>query len=183
MFTDQSMPPDSIGWEWEQLDPAFQAGQIVICQNGSWMRGRADQADTGKSWKTAPFPYDKVPATYLEVKVEGVSKFAPHKAEAVDFLKWLYTRDNMVYVTQFDNLPSRSDSKDSQFWKNDPVWRGTFLDTVKDGHSMPSIPFGPALKLTMDEVQQVLYKKASPDQAAQDFWNGVKNYLDTSVNK
>ncbi len=183
MFTDQAMPPDSIGWEWDQLDPAFQAGQVAMVQNGSWMRGRADQADTGKSWKTAAFPYDKVPATYLEVKVEGISKFSQHKQETIDFMKWLYSRDNMVYVTQFDNLPSRSDSKDSPFWKNDPIWRGTFLDTVSAGHSMPSIPFGPALKLTMDEVQQVLYKKASPDQAAQDFFTGVKSYLDTSVNK
>ena len=146
------------------------------------MRGRAEQAETGSSWKTAPFPYDKQPATYLEVKVEGVSKFAPHKKEAVNFMKWLYGRDNMVFVTQRDNLPSRSDSKDSPFWKSDPVWRGTFLDTVSAGHSMPSIPFGPALKLTMDEVQQVLYKKASTDQAANDFYNSVKNYLDTSVN-
>ncbi len=182
MFTDQSMPPDSIGWEWDQLDPAFQAGQLAMVQNGSWMKGRVAQADSGSSWKTAPFPYDKVPATYLEVKVEGVGKFAKHPAEAVDFMKWMYSRDNMVFATQYDNLPSRSDAKDSPFWKNDPVWRGTFLDTVSDGYAMPSIPFGPALKLTMDEVQQVLYKKASPDQAAQDFLNGVQNYLDTSVN-
>jgi ABC-type glycerol-3-phosphate transport system substrate-binding protein len=103
-------------------------------------------------------------------------------AKALSHLRLLPLKSVSVF-RQFDNLPSRSDSKDSPFWKNDPVWRGTFLDTVSAGHSMPSIPFGPALKLTMDGVQQVLYKKASPDQAAQDFFTGVKNYLDTSVNK
>ncbi len=182
MFVDQSLPPESIGWEWDQLDPAFQAGQLAMVQNGSWMKGRAAQADSGPSWKTAPFPYDKVPATYLEVKVAGISKFALHKKEAIDFMKWLYSRDNMVFVTQQDNLPSRSDAKASPFWKNDPVWRDIFLDTVSTGHSMPSIPFGPALKLTMDGIQKVLYKKASPDQAAKEFFIGVKDYLDTSVN-
>jgi multiple sugar transport system substrate-binding protein len=182
MFVDKSLPPDSIGWEWQQLDPAMQTGTVAMEQNGSWMQGRAAQADSGKYWRTAPFPYDKRPATYLEVKVDGVSKFAQHKDQAITLLKWLFSRDNMVYLARTDNLPSRIDAKDSKYWKNDPIWRGTFLDTVKDGFSMPSIPFDPALKFTMDDLQEVFYQKMSPDQAASDFYNKVKNYLDTSVN-
>jgi len=47
---------------------------------------------------------------------------------------------------------------------------------------MPPIPFAPALKYTMDDLQEVFYQRMSPDQAAQDFYNKVKSYLDTSVN-
>lgn len=182
MFVDHSLPPSSIGWEWEQLDPAFQTGEVAMEQNGAWMQGRAEQSTTGKYWKTAPFPYDKVPATYLEVKVDGVSAFAKHKAQAEKLLKWLFGLNNMVYLAGSDNLPSRLDSEQSKYWIPSPVWKSTFLHTVKYGHAMPPIPFEPALKYTMDDLQEVFYKRMTPGQAAQDFYNRVKNYLDTSVN-
>ncbi len=182
MFVDHSLPPSSIGWEWQQLDPAFQTGEVAMEQNGAWMSGRAQQAPNGKDWKTAPFPYDKVPATYLEVKVDGVSKFSTHQAQAVDLLKWLFSRDNMVFLAGTDNLPSRIDSEQSSAWVPDPVWKGTFLHTVKDGHAMPQIPFGPALKFTMDDLQEVFYKRMTPAQTGQDFYNKVSSYLDSSVN-
>jgi multiple sugar transport system substrate-binding protein len=183
MFVDKSVPPYSIGWEWQDLDPAFAAGTVAMAQNGSWIQQRAADGVSSQTWKTAAFPYAKVPATYLEVKVEGVGKNAKHKQAAVDFLKWLYTRDNMVYITQTDNLPSRSDSSASKYWKNDPVWRGTFNQEVRNGHSMPPISIGPVLQDTMQELQQVLYKKSTPEQSAKSFFLFVQNYLDTQINK
>ncbi len=182
MFVDHSLPPSSIGWEWQQLDPALQTGEVAMEQNGAWMAGRAAQASSGKYWRTAAFPYDKVPATYLEVKVDGVSKFAKHKAQAVDLLKWLFGLNNMVYLAGSDNLPSRLDSEQSKYWVPSPVWKSTFLHTVKDGHAMPPIPFAPALKYTMDDLQEVFYQRMTPAQAAQDFYNKVASYLDSSVN-
>ena len=182
MFVDKSVPPYSIGWEWDELDPAFAIGTIAMVQNGAWMASRMSEGVNPTSWKTAPFPYQSNPSTYMEVKVEGVGNFSKNKQAVVDFAKWLYTRDNMAFITRTDNLPARSDAPQSQYWINDPVWKGTFLETVKDGFSFPSIPLAPVFEASMVNVQEVLYQRMSPRQSAQDFFNKVKNYLDSEVN-
>ncbi|MCL2835085.1 MAG: extracellular solute-binding protein, partial [Treponema sp.] len=183
MFTDKSVPPFSIGWEWDDMDPAFAAGTIAMVQNGAWMASRMSDGVNSSSWKTAAFPYSSNPSTYMEVKVEGVGSFTKNKQAVIDFAKWLYSRDNMVYVTRTDNLPSRSDAPQSQYWVNDPVWKGTFLNTVKDGFSFPAIPLAPVFQASMANVQEVLFQRMTPQQSAQDFYNKVKDYLDTEVNK
>lgn len=183
MFVDKSVPPFSIGWEYQELDSAFQAGTIAMAQNGAWMKRRADASETGKAWKTAYYPYAKTPATYLEVKIEGISKFSKHKKETWEFMKWLYNRDNDVYISQTGNLPSRLDAKESKYWIADKVWRDTFLESAAFGHPMPPIPTSPILKGSMDSLQEVLYKRMSPRDAGKDYFNKVKTYLDTSVNK
>jgi ABC-type glycerol-3-phosphate transport system substrate-binding protein len=183
MFTDKSAPEFSLGWEYTELDPAFQAGTVAMCQDGAWMKRRSTQAETGKNWKTAPYPYARVPATYLEVKVEGVSKFAKFKKEAAEFMKWMYGRDNMVYITRTGNLPPRTDSTESRYWEPDPVWRNMFFDTVPTGRPMPPVPTAAILKASMEDLQEVLYKRMSPDAAARDYYNRVKESLDQTVNK
>jgi ABC-type glycerol-3-phosphate transport system substrate-binding protein len=182
MFTDKSVPPFSIGWEWDELDPAFVAGTVAMVQNGAWMKGRTTEGVSGSSWKTAPFPYQSNPSTYLEVKVEGIGNFSKNKPAVLDFAKWLYGRDNMTYLFRTDNLPARSDAPQSQYWANDPVWKGTFLETVKDGFTFPAIPLAPVFEASMANVQEVLYQRMSPRQSAHDFFNKVKNYLDTEIN-
>jgi multiple sugar transport system substrate-binding protein len=183
MFVDQSVPPYSIGWEWDELDPAFATGSVAMVQNGAWMASRmAEGGATASSWRTAAFPYSSNPSTYLEVKVEGVGNFSKNKQAVVDFGKWLYTRDNMAYITRVDNLPSRSDAPQSHYWVNDPIWKGTFLETVKDGFSFPAIPLAPVFEASMANVQEVLYKRMTPRQSAEDFYNKVKTYLDNEVN-
>lgn len=182
MFVDKSVPPYSIGWEWEELDPNFASGSIAMVQDGSWMQQRIADGYKPETWKTASFPYCTTPATYMEVKVEGVGKFGKHKAETLEFLKWLYSRDNMVAITQTDNLPSRSDADDSPLWTSDPVWKEEFINNVQYGFSFPSISLGPVLERTMTYVQEVLYQRMTPRVAAQGFHDYVKNYLDTEIN-
>lgn len=183
MFVDKSVPPYSIGWEWEELDPNYAAGTIAMVQNGSWMQQRMEAGHKPESWKTASFPYATNPSTYMEVKVEGFGKFGDDLDATLDFAKWLYTRDNMVYITQTDNLPSRSDSSESEHWKEDTVWKDTFLDNVQYGFTMPSIPLAPIMQASMANVQEVLYQRMSPRESAEDFYNKVKSYLDSEVNK
>jgi ABC-type glycerol-3-phosphate transport system substrate-binding protein len=183
MFTDKVAPEFSLGWEYTELDPAFQAGTVAMVQDGAWMKRRSTQAETGKDWKTAPYPYARVPATYLEVKVEGISKFARFKKEAWDFIKWMYGRDNMVYITRTGNLPPRTDSKESKFWEPDVYWRDMFFNTVSNGRPMPAVPMAAILKGSMEDVQEVLYKRMTPEAAARDFFNRVKESLDATVNK
>ena len=182
MFVDQSVPPFSIGWEWEELDPAFSTGTVAMTSNGAWMRGRIGGGVSGEHWRTAPLPYHTNPSTYLEVKVEGVSSFTRNRQAVIDFGKWLYTRDNMAYLFQYDNLPSRSDAPQSMHWIDDPVWKGTFLQTVGDGFSFPPIPLAPVLEATMVNLQEVLFQRMTPRESAQDFFNKVRNYLDTEIN-
>lgn len=182
MFVDKSVPPYSIGWEWDELDPAFATGTVAMVQDGSWMQSRMAEGVNPASWKTAPFPYHTNPSTYLEVKVEGIGNFSKNKTAALDFAKWLYGRDNMTYLFRYDNLPARSDAPQSRYWVNDPVWKGTFLETVKDGFTFPSIPLAPVFEASMVNVQEVLHQRMSPRQSAQDFYNKVKNYLDSEVN-
>jgi multiple sugar transport system substrate-binding protein len=182
MFVDKSAPPYSIGWEWDELDPAFATGTVAMVQDGAWMKSRTEEGVNGSSWKTAPFPYQSNPSTYLEVKVEGIGNFGKNKPVVVDFAKWLYSKDNAVYISREDNLPARSDASQSPYWTNDPVWKGTFLETVKDGFTFPAIPMAPVFEASMQNVQEVLYQRMTPRQSAQDFYNKVKNYLDTEVN-
>ena len=179
MHVDKTVPLFSRGWEYEELDSAFEAGTLAMTQNGSWMRNRAERAETGKFWRTAPFPYSKVPATYLEVKVEGIGAFSKHKDEAWEFLQWLYSRDNMADITKYDNLPSRSDVMALPFYQADPVWRKTFLEVIPTGKVVPPIPTAPLFRAMMEEVQAVLYLRKTPEQAARSFYDRTQQYLAT----
>ena len=183
MFVDQSVPPFSIGWEWDDMDPAFATGTVAMVQNGAWMSGRAQESPTGSSWRTAPFPYHTNPSTYMEVKVEGIGNFSRNRQAVLDFGKWLYSRDNMAYLFRVDNLPARSDAPQSPHWVNDPIWRGTFLETARDGFTFPAIPLQPVFEASMVNVQEVLYRRMTPRQSAQDFFNKVRTYLDNEVNR
>lgn len=183
MFVDKSIPPYSIGWGYKDLDSNFTAGTVGMVQNGSWMANRA-KSDGFKpeTWKTAAFPYLKNPSTYLEVKVEGIGKFGENKEDTLEFAKWLYDQDNMAYVTQTDNIPSRSDSIDSEHWKADPIWKDTFIEQNQYGFSMPAIPSATILQASMKYVQEVLYGQMTPRESAQGFYDAVKNYLDEDIN-
>ena len=135
-----------------------------------------------ESWKTADFPYYSTPATYMEVKVEGVGAFSEHKKEALDFLKWLYNRDNMVAITQTDNLPSRSDAVESPLWIADPVWKDEFVENAQYGFTLPAIPLVSIFEQTMAYLQEVLYQRMTPHEAAEGFHAFVADYLDSEVN-
>jgi multiple sugar transport system substrate-binding protein len=182
MFVDKSVPPFSIGWDYPELDNAFASGTMAMCQDGAWMRNRVANSENSNTWKTAAFPYDNNPSTYMEVKIEGIGSFTKNRQAVLDFAKWLYNKDNSVYISRTNNLPARSDSPQSQYWINDPVWRTTFLDNVPYGFTMPSIPIPDILHATMDNVQEVLYRRMTPRQSAEDFYNKVKRYLDNEIN-
>ena len=182
MFVDKSVPPYSIGWEWEELDPNFASGTIAMVQDGSWIQQRMPDGVKPETWKTADFPYYSTPATYMEVKVEGVGAFSEHKEEALDFLMWLYNRDNMVAITQTDNLPSRSDSVESPLWVADPVWKDEFVENAQYGFTIPSIPMVSIFEQTMAFLQEVLYERMTPREAAEGFHAFVAEYLDSEVN-
>ena len=179
VVTDKSVPAYTRGWEWDNMDVAFQMGTVAMCQNGAWMANRALDAKTGKSWKTAPFPYSKVPATYLEVKVEGIGAYSKHKKEAWDLLKFVYNKENMARISKTDNMPSRTDVMQLPYYQSDPVWKKTFLQTVKDGRTVPSIPLAPIFRASMESVQEVIYEKTKPDDAAKSFYKKVADYLAT----
>lgn len=182
MHVDESVPPYSLGWEYQELDDAFEAGSVMMTQNGRWMRNRAERTEHGESWQTAPYPYHSEPATYLEVKVEGLNVHGTSPDAAWDFLTWLMDRDNLVYISQTDNLPARTDSSDSEYWVDDPTWTGTFVDVVPDGRSMPPISMGAIFDYSMEYVQEVLYERMEPAEAAEGFYESVESYLEQSVN-
>ncbi|NLG83976.1 MAG: sugar ABC transporter substrate-binding protein [Firmicutes bacterium] len=179
IFVDKAVPLYTRGWEWQNLDQAFEAGTVAMCQNGSWMLYRAERAKTGKMWKTAPFPYSKVPATYLEVKVEGIGAFSKYKKEAWDLLKFVYNKENMARITKYDNLPSRSDVMNLPFYTSDPVWKKAFMEVIPTGHTVPPIPLTPILRASMEGVQEVIYERMKPAEAAKVFYDKVAEYLKT----
>ena len=183
MHVDKSVPPFSIGWEWDDMDPAYATGSVAMVMNGAWMQSRISEGVNGSSWRTAPFPYHTNPSTYLEVKVEGVGNFSRNKQAVINFGQWLYNRDNMAFLFRVDNLPSRSDAPQSRHWVNDPIWKGTFLETVKDGFTFPAIPLAPVFEASMVNVQEVLFQRMTPRQSAQDFLNKVTTYLNNEINR
>jgi ABC-type glycerol-3-phosphate transport system substrate-binding protein len=89
----------------------------------------------------------------------------------------------MVYITRTGNLPPRTDSTESRFWEPDPVWRDMFFKTVANGRPMPPVPTAAILKGSMESLQEVLYKRMTPEAAAKDFYARVKDSLDSTVNK
>jgi multiple sugar transport system substrate-binding protein len=182
MFVDKSVPPYSVGWGWQELDPSFATGTVAMVQNGSWIQQRKDGGISPNSWKTAAFPYCINPSTYMEVKVEGVGAFTKHKQETIDFLEWLWSRDNMVKVSKTDNLPSRSDAIDSPYWESNEQWKDNFIEEVATGFTYPSIAINPILQGSMDLLQEVMYKTKTPHEAAVALYNIASTYLSEEVN-
>ena len=108
MFVDKSVPPYSIGWEWEELDPNFASGTIAMVQDGSWIQQRMPDGVKPETWKTADFPYYSTPATYMEVKVEGVGTFSEHKEEALEVIDFLLEDENIqAYINDQNAVPCK----------------------------------------------------------------------------
>lgn len=179
MFVDESTPLYARGWEYNDMDQAFEVGTVAMTQNGAWMRNRATRAETGEFWETAPFPYQKEPATYMEVKVEAIGAHSNHKDEAWKLLKWLMSKEQMFRISQYTNLPARIDVMSLPFYQEDVVWRRTFLDAIPSGRVIPSIPLTPVLRGSMERLQEVLYEVKTPRQAAEDFYRQTAEHLST----
>jgi len=179
MHVDKSVPEYIRGWEYNDLDQAFEVGTVAMCQNGAWMANRATRSATGEHWRTAAVPYQKVPATYMEVKVEAIGAHSANKAEAWNLLSYLMSKDQMYSFTKYDNLPSRSDVMALPYYQENEIWCKTFLELVPHGKVIPSIPLSQVFLSSMEYLQAVLYKLATPEQAAQGFYDDTAAYLST----
>jgi multiple sugar transport system substrate-binding protein len=179
MNTLKACPPDSIGWEWQELDNAFTMGRIAMCYNGSWMQLHEEEAgESFKYWKGTRMPANKNRATYFEVKVEGIGKFSKYKDEAWKFLTWLLGKDQMALHTRHDNLPARTDVISLPEFQEDE-WKKPFFAVIPDGKSFPPIPMSESNKAMMRELQAVLYQQKTPAEAAESLLATLQEILET----
>jgi multiple sugar transport system substrate-binding protein len=178
----KACPPDSIGWEYLEMDNSFVVGQSAMCHNGSWMTlYKEDAGDSFQYWKAAPMPANENRATYFEVKVEGIGKFSEHKDEAWEFLTWLMGKDQMAIHARHDNLPSRTDVISlPEFQENE--WVRSFLEVIPDGKAYPPIPMAESNTAMMDELQAVLHQQKTPAMAAESLLATLEDIL-MSINE
>ena len=180
------MPPYARGWDSKGLDSGFATGTLAMAQEGAWTRnytipGRgvlASPEAKSAQWRVAPFPYGKVPATFLEVKVTGVGGFSAHPDDAWDLLTFLNTAQAMTQMNSLNNLPPRTDVLGRPEYTSNP-WIPTFVENTKFGVTFPPIVMQPVGVQEMTFVQDVLYGRKSPKDAAMAFYDYMGTYLKT----
>jgi len=169
--------PESTGWGYLEMDNSFVVGQSAMCHDGSWMHlYKEDAGDTFQQWGVAPMPENKNRTTYFEVKVDGIGKFSEHKDEAWGLLSFLMGRDQMAKHRRHDNLPSRSDVISLPEFQSDE-WVKSFLELIPDGKAYPAIPMGESNVAMMEELQEVLYQRKTPAEAAEDLLKKLEDIL------
>lgn len=147
-------------WSWRELDQNLVSGSVAIAQDGSWMKQhRKSSPKSMADLKVGGVPvYKSEPVTYLEVAPVMTFKKSEHREAAIDFMKWVQTKEaQMIYAR------SRSPRKDVV---PKGQWGKAFSDLIKYGRSWPPIPLGRIRTAMADSIQRVLLGASSPRETA-----------------
>ena len=139
---------------------AFMAGQVAMLIDGEWRGGMIDDAKSGISYATAPFPVpdalaDEYGKGYTTGTIIGIASTSQKKNAAWQFVKFLTTDTDAVvsFANAIHNVPSTKAALASGKVDQDPNFQ-TFLKIAQNEHSntTPSSPNGGAYQLTLQNV-------------------------------
>ncbi len=169
--------PNQRGTGWPVEDPGYVAGKWAMAPMGPWLWGRREESAVAKknleeNTAITRLPYsDKgVPATYLEVKPIMMNISSKDKEGAWKLMKYILSKEKMAeWLADSGGIPSRKDSTEMKIFEDKGIkwWMSGFAAELPIAVTMAPINWGPVSKANLDAVNQVIYDKKTPKEAAQ----------------
>lgn len=158
MLDEGAIPPQSVGWGWEEEDTNFALGQYAMVVNGSWIKGRVEQnPEQMKDVLTGPPPAGTKAATFFEIAPTYVFKSKHEDAT------WAFASFMLSKKVQSAVFPDTSGRRDVV---GDDVWGKPFTALAPIGVSFPPISLGSIPRDMEESIGRVLLKNEEPDAVA-----------------
>lgn len=118
----------------------FINGKIAMYLSGRWLVPKF--RETVKfDWDIIPFPYDNGTKNLIDASGWAISKSSAHKKEAIDFVKYLSSKEVSEIFTKSGLItPARTDVANSEIFlskKQKPESSHVFTDIMKNSKSTP----------------------------------------------
>jgi multiple sugar transport system substrate-binding protein len=159
--------PNPTGFTREQIIESFKSGQLAMYPTGPWLNAMIKADDPSLQYGVAPFPTNNGnPQQTVSVTDSlGISATSAHKAEAWQFIQFLY---QPKYRQQFDEvegmLPELNAVAQSAYYQA-PDYK-PFVDSLATAKFQPQNPKFESIQQIMTvAVQKALSGQATPQQA------------------
>jgi ABC-type glycerol-3-phosphate transport system substrate-binding protein len=158
----------------------FYTGKVAMITEGEWQVTFTRKYALDLDWGVAPIPQPEgvEPLAYGPTSVaDAVPAGAPHREEALKFLRWFYrTRPDgspspaSDYSAAIHNIPPRRAEAMHERFTGDPKFR-VFVDMLLN-RKVVQYPVSPVTQFFLDEMasnrEYVIRYQKTPDQAAKD---------------
>lgn len=176
---DKVMPPTVSSWDYDQINAAFPQGKIAMLINWPYMLGLANDAQQSQVAGKVKIALAPKGVTY-GVPAGGwkwlINKDSQHKAEALQFIEFMTTKEFQLYmVEKYNQLPTRASvyeamkqqNPDDYTWQ---VWQDAFTQSARfmpvQYPEWPEISSAISLALQQAQLQEKTPQEAL-DEAAQ----------------
>lgn len=172
MLDEGAIPPQSVGWGWEEEDTNFALEQYAMVVDGSWMRTRGEQNPKEmKDVLVAAPPAGKKAATFFEIAPIFIYKNKDAaKADAV----WKFASFMLSHDVQQKMFPNSSPRSDVQ---GDEVWGAPFTKLADIGVAFPPVALGSITREMEDSIGRVLMKNEAPEKVAAKLGEAINKSL------
>lgn len=176
VITDKFMPADIKG---DMAKGNFQSGKIGLYIGGPWDVDGFKKANV--NFKVAPMPTldGKAIPTFAGVQTAFVSASSKHQSEAWDLVKYLAANTALPLFETGNRIPVLNSILENDEVKNNEIMNA-FATQAKNAQPMPNIPEMQAVWTPAgNALQLVTSGKATPDKAADDMVNQIKQGIAT----
>lgn len=160
MITHGIVPREATAWGYQELDTRLAQASIASSQNGPWMKNYIESnPETMADIALAPIPYNRTPATFLEVGYAVSFAKSPHPDQAWELLKFVGSKEAQ-------SLPFFGEEAVRTDLQVEGMWAESFQELAPQGKTWPRVALGQITQHMIDSVQSVLLEQASPEEAA-----------------
>jgi len=170
------------GNDYQALDTDYINGKTAMVPMGPWIYGRRGEGDVPKKVleeetgvAPLPLPPGGKQATYLEVKPIMINAFTKDKTDAWDLVKALTSKEYVALNCKTEGVnPPRKDVAESPDFK-DNWWQQAFVGQLPTGVALAAVNWGLVITDITDAIQEVIYDKKSPDDAAKTLFQKMQD--------
>lgn len=160
LVADGIMSKEVVNWSQGDAENAFIAGKAAMVECGSWTLSGIDSGSMElptDNYKYIPFPTDVTTASVGGGANWGVCKGTEHKAEAVEFLTYLQSKEVLADFCEFAGaMPARKDSVElKEIWTQDERYK-VFMDILKTSVARGPHPEWPTISEAIYSAEQAV---------------------------
>lgn len=176
VITDKFMPADIKG---DMAKGNFQSGKIGLYISGPWDVDGFKKANVHFKVTQMPTLDGKQIPTFAGVQTAFVSSSSKHQSEAWQLMKYLAANTALPLFETGNRIPVLNSALGNDEVKNNETMNA-FAQQAKNAQPMPNIPEVQAVWTPAgNALQLVTSGKASPDKAADDMVNQIKQGIAT----
>lgn len=187
-LNDNETMPKSVWTSGEDPSAMFKSGQVAAYMSGVWQVTDFSENIANFEWASVYMPYETVRATNLGGNFNIAFDGSGHEEEAIDFLEWIYTKENYEELASYAGYLPVIDEAEVDYGDNQEAIN-IYLDEMEASDPISSKQMTEQIDTQLsgkqgltgvyaDVMKQVLNDEISLDEAIekikQDYENGNK---------